>query len=549
MTETGRKWAGNRRKAIYRAMKNFAGICLTAVMLVVNSLFVTAVENIGYKEVASILKTLDKELEQRNRYILCRQAKIDSLRNVLSDSRIPLDSRLSTLLQLGDTYNAYNTDSAIAVYSRGVEIAGRQHLDSVAIRFKLRRLTYLPLLAFISQAENEFQTIDHRTLPKGLDEEYYDAARQMYFYIASYYANYPEIYDRYMALSHGAQDCLIRHLEEGSPRQILNSGEALYYRKNYAKSKSLLLMLTDQLPPEDNLYARACHLLADISKARGEHYAYLYYLALSAIADTRGATLEVSSLQELGKTIYLSGDVQHAYDYLSVALSEAVECNAPLRILQSSQVLPIIESAYKANIHKSKVWMYVIMAIMALLLMILAITLYVLKRKNSQMNRMAVRLEEANSMKDVYISQFLNLCSIYMDKLTQFNKMVNRKISTGKVDDLLKITKQGKYIEEHSKEFYDVFDDAFLHIYPNFVNDVNTLLRPGEQIVLREGEKLNTDLRIIAFMRLGIEESSRIAQMLNYSVYTIYTYRNKLKNRAISRETFEDDIMKIKSVS
>lgn len=127
--------------------------------------------------------------------------------------------------------------------------------------------------------------------------------------------------------------------------------------------------------------------------------------------------------------------------------------------------------------------------------------------------------------------------------------MVNRKITTGKVDDLLKITKQGKYIEEQSKEFYDVFDDAFLHIYPNFVKEVNQLFRPEEQIVLKDGEKLNTDLRIIAFMRLGIEESSRIAQMLNYSVYTIYTYRNKLKNRAISRDTFESDIMCIKSVS
>ena len=92
-----------------------------------------------------------------------------------------------------------------------------------------------------------------------------------------------------------------------------------------------------------------------------------------------------------------------------------------------------------------------------------------------------------------------------------------------------------------------MFDDAFLHIYPNFVRDVNKLLRPEEQIVMREGEKLNTDLRIIAFMRLGIEESARIAQMLNYSVYTIYTYRNKLKNRALSRDSSEDSVMKIKS--
>ena len=533
----------------FNASGRFGETQVFAVLMIFANLLVAGSETIGRREVASMLKTLDSELENREVYISRRRTSIDSLKNVLKCSSISSDDRLSTLLMLGDMYNAYNTDSAVSIYDKGASLARDLKQDSVAVRFELRRLTYLPLLAFISQAEDELSRIDFRSLPKGLQEEYFDAARQMYFYIAAYYVNYPDVYDRYMAKSHDAQKSLIGHLEEGSPRYMLNMGEYYYYNKEYSKTQALAMLLIDQLQPEDNLYARACHLLAEISKARGEHYAYEYYLALSAIADTRGATLEVASLQELGKTIYLNGDVQHAYDYLSVALSDAVECNAPLRILQSSQVLPIIERAQKAEIRSAHIRLYVIMVVMAVLLMILAITLYVLHRKNRQMNRMALRLEEANSTKDVYISQFLNLCSIYMDKLTQFNKMVNRKITTGKVDDLLKITKQGKYIEEHSKEFYNVFDDAFLHIYPNFVAEVNKLLRPEEQIVLREGEKLNTDLRIIAFMRLGIEESSRIAQMMNYSVYTIYTYRNKLKNRAISRETFEGDLMNIKSVS
>ena len=131
---------------------------------------------------------------------------------------------------------------------------------------------------------------------------------------------------------------------------------------------------------------------------------------------------------------------------------------------------------------------------------------------------MAVTLEDANKTKDLYISQFLNLCSIYMDKLTQFNKVVNRKISAGKVDDLYKLTKSGKFVEEQSKEFYDVFDDAFLHIYPSFVDDVNALLLPDRRIVLKDGEKLNTDLRILALMRLGIEDSGRMVKKLCLSV-------------------------------
>lgn len=109
------------------------------------------------------------------------------------------------------------------------------------------------------------------------------------------------------------------------------------------------------------------------------------------------------------------------------------------------------------------------------------------------------------------------------------------------------MTRSGKFVEEQSREFYDVFDNAFLHIYPDFVERVNALLRSDAQIELQAGELLNTDLRILAFMRLGIEESARIAQILNYSLNTIYAYRNRLKARAINRDTFEADIMTIDS--
>ncbi len=134
-----------------------------------------------------------------------------------------------------------------------------------------------------------------------------------------------------------------------------------------------------------------------------------------------------------------------------------------------------------------------------------------------------------------------------MDKLNQFCKITVRKIAAGQADELFRMAKSGKFVEEQSNEFYDIFDNAFLHIYPTFIEEVNSLLRPEERIELREGEKMNTDLRILAFMRLGIEDSSRIAQVLNYSLNTIYAYRNRLKARALNRERFEEDVMKINS--
>ncbi|MBP3589534.1 MAG: hypothetical protein J6J61_03065 [Muribaculaceae bacterium] len=167
----------------------------------------------------------------------------------------------------------------------------------------------------------------------------------------------------------------------------------------------------------------------------------------------------------------------------------------------------------------------------------------------NKMARLQRSLSDANRTKEVYISQFLELCSIYMDKLNQFSKIVTRKLAAGQADELYRMTKSGKFVDEQSREFYEVFDAAFLHIYPDFVADVNRLLRPDARIELHEGELLNTDLRILAFMRLGIDDSARIAQVLNYSLNTIYSYRNRIKGRAINRDTFENDVANISNIS
>jgi hypothetical protein len=219
-----------------------------------------------------------------------------------------------------------------------------------------------------------------------------------------------------------------------------------------------------------------------------------------------------------------------------------------VRMMQTTELLKMVEEDHNSQIALWRSWMYAAIAVLAVVLLALLISMFYLRRQLNHVARMKQELQDANNIKDVYISQFLSLCSIYMDKLKQFCKLANRKISAGQVDDLYKITKSGKFIEEQSVEFYKVFDDAFLHIYPNFVEKVNALLRPEEQIQLNDGETLNSDLRILAFMRLGIDDTTRVAQILNFSVNTIYAYRNRMRNRAINRETFEKDILAIGSI-
>jgi hypothetical protein len=212
---------------------------------------------------------------------------------------------------------------------------------------------------------------------------------------------------------------------------------------------------------------------------------------------------------------------------------------------QTTELLNVVENHHNREMAAWRRGLTITVVILAACLLALGVALWYLRRQLYRVAAMKQKLQSANRAKDIYISQFLNLSSIFMDKIKDLCKLANRKISAGQTEELYRITRSGKFIEEQSKEFYSVFDEAFLHIYPDFTEKVNELLRPEERIVLGEGELLNSDLRILAFMRLGIEDTNRVAHTLNYSVNTIYTYRNKLRNKAIRRDSFEADIMAI----
>ena len=501
------------------------------------------------EEVEKALRELDRELDIRDSYLTSRHQRIDSLKSMLASDNVDGARRVVLMENLGKEYASYNNDSALFYFATGIEEASRHNLDSMATAITLRRLAFMPLAGFYDISAKQFSEIDTTGMSRSLKAVYYDSGRQMFSYTASYFTEYPDIYEQFIGRATEMQVGLLSQLPHQAHLYQLNQGEYFFRKREYAKAKAVLTDLLNKLPEDDNMYARATHMVAEIARERGDSEEYLYYLTRSAISDVKGGTLEVSSLQELGKLMFDRNDIDRAHTYLAVALKNAVECHALLRVFESSRSMPLIESAHAIELDRSHRLLIAILVVMAVLLVGLVVLLTFLRREMKNLNDLQERLRSANRVKEIYISQFLNLCSIYMDKLNQFCKVAHRKISTGKVDDLYKLTKSGKFVEEQSREFYEVFDDAFLHIYPTFLTDVNALLRPDEQIELKEGEKLNTDLRILAFMRLGIEESTRIAQVLNYSVYTIYTYRNKLKNRAIVRETFEADVMKIGAIS
>ncbi len=483
-------------------------------------------------------KELDRQLDLRNEYLDMRQSRIDSL--ALKHRGAPGNSSL--LLELSEAFIGFDNDSALKYLTCGVD-----KTEGVEkMRFTWLRSSLLPLAGFFQKAEDDFQSIVPDSVPLHLLPSYYDSGRQLYSYLSAFFESYPGPKALYASKALEFQQKLLDVLPHDSAEYKYNLGEYYLLTGSDVRAKVLLQEILDT-PAGEKFSARAAHHLAIISRNEGDNDSYAYYLARSAIADLKSATREVASLQELGGEVHASGDISRAHRYLAVAVENAVECGAPLRMIESSKSLPIIERAHNAHIKSWRRNTYWIMACMAVLLLGLGATLFLLHREMKRMSALRNKLKAANYAKEIYISRFLELCSIYMDKLNQFCKISTRKIAAGQTDELFRMVKSGKFVEEQSKEFYDVFDNAFLHIYPGFVDEVNTLLLPESKIELKEGEKMNTDLRILAFMRLGIDESAKIAQVLNYSLNTIYAYRNRLKARAINRETFEADVMKIDS--
>lgn len=491
----------------------------------------------GVSESDASIRKLDRALNQRDELTEARQARIDSLKTEAAGDLRPY----ATLMTIGNAYISFVNDSAVHYFYLAEQSASDNEEATAA---KLRRAALMPLGGFYEAAEKTFNAIDSTMLSEANLRCYHESGRQLYSYLSSAFEDFPPYRQRYQEKSLAHQKQLLGLLDRSSDEYQFNLGEYYFLRGQNERAEALLSELVKH-SSDKNLLARACHHLASIALAEGDRDSYRRHLAESALHDAQSATLEVRSLQELGAAMFTDGDINRSYSYLTAAMDNAVRCGATLRMIESSRIVPIINKAHSFQAESWQKRSYVIMTVMALLMIGLAASLYLLYRQMKRLNYARLRLRLANSSKDLYISRFLQLCSIYMDKLNRFCKIAERKISAGKTDELYRMVKSGKFIEEQSADFYKVFDDAFLHLYPDFVSRVNDLLKPECRIILEKGERLNTDLRILAISRMGIDDAASIAQILNYSLNTIYAYRNRLKARAIDRENFEANVMKI----
>ena len=171
-----------------------------------------------------------------------------------------------------------------------------------------------------------------------------------------------------------------------------------------------------------------------------------------------------------------------------------------------------------------------------------------LKDSNKALRNSNDELENTNAKRELMANAFIMLCYQYIERLESQRKLVIRKIRANQQNELLSTLSSSKLSTEENQNFLSQFDKIFLSLYPSFVNELNSLLIPEAQIELKEDNKLTPSLRVAALVRLGVTESPKIAGILSYSLQTIYNYRSTLKNSAIDKENFEENLQKLCSV-
>jgi hypothetical protein len=294
--------------------------------------------------------------------------------------------------------------------------------------------------------------------------------------------------------------------------------------------------------------------IAKTYREEGDQENELKHYAISANCDQLAPVKASRSLIRLSRILYERGDVERAYTYIVRAYEDATRSDARTALDEINQSQPGIIAAYeKLEQHRQR-QLKAFLAVTILILTALGFALLRLYRNHKRIGRMqrqilenVDQLKESNQIKDTYLGRYLSMFSEHIDALERYRSSLRVTAKSKDLDDILRVLKSDAYIDTERRTLYDEFDATFLGVFPDFVNQLNGLLREEDRIGqdLPEG-KLSNELRIFALIRLGVTESAQIARFLKKSPSTVYNYRVKLRNAAAcDRDEFEKRLMEI----
>ena len=517
---------------------------------------------------------LDNLLEQRKTLIDTKNKDINRLKKNLTTSENTL-KRLQTYEQLFEEYYVFQFDSAMTYLNKGIKLAKETQNTYYYNSNTISKAELLSIGGLYNEAIHEIEQVDTTGLDKAQHFEYYFSL----FRIHTYWADFCN--DKTYTPTHRlkAQEYLKKAMpfcDETAKTYEYYLGEyAVFVLNNPQAARAHYVKAIKQLPQNSRFYAMSCFALSGSYGNEGNTEKQEEFLLLSSIADIENCTMENFALQNLAMYIFEHNkdELDLAQQYIQTALEDAHFYNNRLRIIEISSKLPVIVSSYQQTLNqRNKVQMTAIIAISLLLLFLLSAVFYIVKQTkrlslqqqelqknnnqlselntqqkelNTQLHDLNALLVDTNRKRERLAKLYIDLCAKYIARLKKQQTLVKRKIKANQITELLSQLSSERLSEEDAATFLSRFDKAFLDLYPDFTEELNSLLLPEGQIQNKSTDELTTEQRIMALIRLGVKESAEIADLLFYSPQTIYNYRSVLKGKAINKETFEEEVMKL----
>ena len=531
----------------------------------------------GKTDEKKLLERIDYMIDNDQHYQDIKEKELKHLKQQALDAE-DNKTRLLFLDSIYRAYSAYRYDSAYAYMKRGLELAEKCK-DSYYITLnKINQASVLSVRGFYSKAEVLLQTLNPETMPYKLKLYYYFTFAWIYNYWESYAKN-SDFAAEFCTKKKHYMDLLLQNFKEDRRNTVYYNyllGERIYLDEPTSrKSLTLFLKAMKMSPAKSRIHAMSAYGAARYYKLTGKFDLYEKYLVEASVSDGLCQLKETVALQKLAYYLFKKDENNSklAAKYIQHTMEDAQFFNNQLRMMEISNILPVIATANQQAAERSRARILTGFITVSAALIIIIILAFVNNRQknklkknkqeieeqnkkqiemnsqlsemNNQLTELNQQLIETNIKRETYLRLFIDISAAYIDKLADYRKLVSRKIKANQAADLLKSLNTHKMEEEETQMFYNRFDKAFMELYPGFVTELNKLLLPESQLEVPTTHTLTTEIRIYALMRLGVTDSQEIATLLHYSTQTIYNYKSGMRAKAINRDTFESDVNRL----
>ena len=515
-----------------------------------------------------LYKQLDAALAQRAHYVELKEKSLNEIKQgakyVTSN-----EDKLKLYEQLANEYKAYEYDSAMTYINKGLILAQKSNNIFFNKRFQLSQTRLLITRGFYAEAKEILQKIEPKEEPRDYQFLYYYTMYGLYNNWSTYCENneFSKNYDLKKVE-------YLKKAIELSPKKdafyYYLMGE-LYYFSNHPNNNKTIQYYKKALSMEkanSRLHAMTAFALSEVYQKANNLELMEHYLLVAAISDITSATKENVALQDIALFIYKhkTRSLNKAQEYINLSLEDAYAYNNRLRRIEISSKLQMITNAYTDDIKTTNRLLNIALLVIILLLLGVGISSLFIRKKNrllkqkkdeisatsdkmeklnGQLHLINDELKDTNQKRERLVKVYIDLCYKNIERNQKLRTLAVRKIKANQSKELLSLLSSSSSTEKENKEFLTEFDKAFLSLYPTFVNELNQQLTESAHIQLKENGEMPPILRVCALLRLGITESSKIAGILSYSPQTVYNYRSILKNNAIDKEHFEENVLKL----